>query len=57
VLTARWFKKLRSDPGSDRLWEKFCVFGVFSGLYASPEMLVEHPAGYPVYLPLIRKTE
>jgi hypothetical protein len=36
---------------------KFCVFGVFSGLYASSEMLVEHPAGYPVYLPLIGKTE
>jgi len=36
---------------------KFCVFGVFSGLYDSSEMLVEHPAGNPVYLPLVRKTE
>jgi hypothetical protein len=42
---------------STQALNKFCVFGVFSGLYASSEMLVEHPAGYPVYLPLIRKTE
>jgi hypothetical protein len=36
---------------------KFCVSSIFSGLYVSSEMRVEHPAGYPVYLPLIGKTE